>query len=153
MKKTILNFCLTLSLFTSINLLNPSKANAGIIVIASTSTAAIIGPVIGLAMTSAGFFWGIQSDDLNYKAAALFILDNKMDSENLEHILSQRYPELDSYLVKELAYSILENANESYFEQDGTKKISIEQDQLASVLELVELTQPTLVAKIKNDLK
>jgi len=43
------------------------KAEAGIIVIAASG--GVLGPLIGLSMSATGFFWGIQTDDLNILAA------------------------------------------------------------------------------------
>jgi len=126
MKKLILKSILSLSIIAGLNIAKVEKANAGIIVIATTSTAAIIGPVIGIGMTSAGFFWGIQSDDLNYKAAALFILENKLDATNLEFILAKRYPELDSNLTSELSQLILEENDVQEFSNNNTKSFSIQ---------------------------
>jgi hypothetical protein len=152
LKKIFINSLCALSIVVGSSAITSEKANAGIIVIASTSTAAIVGPVIGLGMTSAGFFWGIQSDDLNYKAAVLFVLDTQIETNKLESILSARYPELDSYLVNELASLMVEESSKVEFDHEGKKLINLREEKLASILEVLENTNPELSQQIRSEL-
>jgi hypothetical protein len=151
-KKLLVTTLCSLTLFTGSAALNSQKANAGIIIIAATSTAAVVGPVVGLGLASAGFFWGIQSDDLNYKAAALFILDNQIETNKVESIISARYPELDSYLVSEIANSVIEESNLVEFNQDGQKTLKLDENKLSSVLEILSVTNPDLSQKLRSEL-
>ena len=151
-KKLLVTSLCSLSLFVGSSALNSQKANAGIIIIAATSTAAVVGPVVGLGLASAGCFWGIQSDDLNYKAAALFILDNQIDTNKIESILSSRYPDLEPYLVSEIANSVIDESNLVEFNQDGKKNLKLDENKLSSVFEVLNVTNPELSQKIKSDL-
>ena len=125
------------------------KAEAGIII---GLTGGIAGALVGLTIASAGFFWGIQSEDLNLKAGALFVLDEQLKSNELTSIIGKKYPELDSYLVEEIANLIAKNANLVEFNADNFKEIVLSEEELSSVLEVLNLTNPALSEQIRFDL-
>ena len=150
MNKSISTLCLALAIAIGANTVTTKKAEAGIII--GVSTAGVGAALIGLGITAAGFFWGIQSDDLNWKAGALFVLDNEVETNKLSAIISNKYPELESYLVEEIAQLAIDNSNLVEFNAEGLKEVLIPEAALAPVLELVSLTNSELATKIKSDL-
>lgn len=126
------------------------KAEAGIIVIAATG--GVLGPLIGLSMSATGFFWGIQTDDLNILAAGLFILDEKTNESDLKQILFTRYPELDSFIVDELVELALKKSDATSFNEAGLKEISLDQTELLPITSLIAETNQALAQQVLKDL-
>jgi hypothetical protein len=150
MKKMITTSALALTLTLSSALMPINKANAGIVI--GCATATIIGPLIGLTMSAAGFFWGIQEEGLSWQVATLFILDEKLDGQNIENALSARYPDLDSFIVRDLSEMILIKAQEKKSDERGLKDITFSENELSSILEIVQMNNASLAAQIKKDL-
>jgi hypothetical protein len=150
MKKIITTSALALTLTLSSALMPINKAHAGIVI--GLSTATIIGPLIGLTMSAAGFFWGIQEEGLSWQVATLFILDEKLDGQNIENALSARYPDLDSFIIRDLSEMILIKAQEKKADERGLKDITFSENELSSILEIVQMNNASLAAQIKKDL-
>lgn len=150
MKKIITTTALALSLTFSATMIPVKNANAGIII--GCATATVIGPLIGLTMSAAGFFWGIQQEGLSWPVATLFILDEKLDTQNVENALISRYPELDSFIVRDLAEMIVTKGASKEANSKGLKEVILSEEELASVLEIVELNDAKLAAQMKLDL-
>ena len=149
-KKLIKTLALTIALTLGTSAIPSQKAEAGIIVIAAPL--GLIGPLIGLSMVATGFFWGIQTDEINYYAAGLFLLDEKTNQNDLTQILAARYPELDSFIIEELASLAVKKANVTNFNQEGLKEISLEEAELAPVIELIAQTNESLAQQVLKDL-
>ena len=150
MKKLLSTTALALSLALPATMIPAKNANAGIII--GCATATVIGPLIGLTMSAAGFFWGIQQEGLSWPVATLFILDEKLDTQNLENALTSRYPELDAFIVHDLAEIILSKAQSNEADSKGLKEVVLSAEELASVLEIVEMNDAKLAAQMKLDL-
>lgn len=150
LKSLALGSLLTLGLTVGGVMAPVTQSHAGIIVIAATN--GIAGPLIGLSITAAGFFWGIQDEGLNWKAAALFVLDNKLDESAVENALAARYPDLDKAVASEIAALVMEKSAQQDFNSAGQKEIKLTQDEFASIEEMLNLTNPELVEQLKRDL-
>jgi hypothetical protein len=150
MKKIIQSLSLGLALVVATQTVSVKKAEAGVII--GVATAGVGGALVGLTLSAAGFFWGIQSDDLNWKAGALFILNEEVEANNISQQLSSKYPELETYLADEIAQLVIKNSNLVKLNQDGVKEVVIPEDELAEVLEIAEALNPNLAQKLKNDL-
>lgn len=150
MKKMICNSLLALTLiFGSVSLPN-QQAHSGIIIAASTAT--IIGPLIGLTMSSAGFFWGIQEDGLNWKAAVLFVLDENLSTQDMQEVVSKLYPDLETYLVDEVAQLLAAKNEVLQLNGKGIKDIVLTENDLAPVLNILAEINPELGIRLRNDL-
>jgi hypothetical protein len=150
MKKIIQSLSLGLALVVATQTVSVKKAEAGVII--GVATAGVGGALVGLTLSAAGFFWGIQSEDLNWKAGALFILNEEVEANNISQQLSSKYPELETYLADEIAQLVIKNSNLVKLNQDGVKEVVIPEDELAEVLEIAEALNPNLAQKLKNDL-
>ena len=150
MKKIIQSISIGLALVVATQTVSVKKAEAGVII--GVATAGVGGALVGLTLSAAGFFWGIQSDDLNWKAGALFILNEEVEANNISQQLSSKYPELETYLADEIAQLVIKNSNLVKLNQDGIKEVVIPENELAEVLEIAEAINPNLAQKLKNDL-
>lgn len=149
-KKTLTALMLTATLAGSVAA-PTQNANAGIII--GVFVPGLITPLIGLAITSAGFFWGIQDEEkMNYKAAALFVLDEKLNDGTIKNALSEKYPGLDEVLSAELAKAIVDASAKTEKASDGFKHVVISESSIESVLSVLAATQPELGEQIRNDL-
>jgi hypothetical protein len=125
-------------------------AKAGIII--GVAIPGIGSALAGLTITAAGFFWGIQSDDLNPWAAALFVLEQNADPAGFDQALMNRYPELDPALRGELARLVAEKAKTLPSDEQGLKEVILSQAEIAPVLEILAETGSPLAAQIERDL-
>ena len=150
MKKFISSSLLALSLFSGARSFPAQRAHAGIIV--GVATATIIGPLIGLTMSSAAFFWGIQEEGLNWRIAALFVLDENPSSQEMQDLIGKLYPDLETYLVDELAHLLVTKSNMIRMNEKGIKEIVLSEEDLTSILEVLSLTNPDLGIRLKNEL-
>ena len=150
MKKFISSSLLALSLFSGAMSFPAQRAHAGIIV--GVATATIIGPLIGLTMSSAAFFWGIQEEGLNWRIAALFVLDENPSSQEMQDLIGKLYPDLETYLVDELAHLLVTKSNMIRMNEKGIKEIVLSEEDLTSILEVLSLTNPDLGIRLKNEL-
>lgn len=150
MKKIIQSLSLGLALVLATQTVSVKKAEAGLII--GVATAGVGGALVGLTLSAAGFFWGIQSDDLNWKAGALFILNEEVEANNISQQLSSKYPELETYLAEEIAQLVIKNSNLVKLNQDGLKEVIIPENELAEVLEIAEAMNPELAQKLRSDL-
>jgi hypothetical protein len=149
MKKLLSSSLIALSITFGSASLPSQNANAGIII--GCATATIIGPLIGLTLSSAGFFWGIQSEGINPGAAILFVLNKDLESGKLTEMIANRYPELDSYLVEELSNIVQDNASNVDFNEKGLKEVVVSVDDLSTVLDVLAVTNSALAEKIRLD--
>lgn len=150
MKKIICNSLLAFTLiFGSVSLPN-QKAHGGIII--GVATATIIGPLIGLTLSSAGFFWGIQEDGLNWKAAVLFVLDEKLSNQDMQEVVSKLYPDLEAYLVDEVAQLLAAKSEVLPMNEKGIKDLVLSENDLAPVLNVLAEINPELGIRLRNDL-
>ena len=148
MKKLLSSSLIALSIILGAVSLPSQNANAGIIIIA-LPLPGVIGPLIGLTMSSGGFFWGIQYEGLKPAAAILFVLDKDLESGKLSELIANKYPELDSYLVEELSNIVLDNASTVEFNEKGLKEVVVSESDLSSVLDVLNVTDTALAEKIR----
>jgi hypothetical protein len=150
MKNTIKTLSLALAIIFSTNTLSVKKAEAGVII--GVATAGVGGALVGLTLSAAGFFWGIQSEDLNWKAGALFVLNEEVEAQNISQQLQTKYPALESYIADEIAQLVVGHSNLVEFNQNGLKEVIIPEDQLNEVLELTSMLNSDLALQLKSDL-
>jgi hypothetical protein len=103
-------------------------------------------------MSSAAFFWGIQEEGLSWKVAALFVLDENPSSQEMQDLIGKLYPDLETYLVDELAQLLVSKANKVQMNEKGFKEIVLSEEDLTAVLEVLSDTNPDLGVRLKNDL-
>jgi|APGre2960657468_1045069.scaffolds.fasta_scaffold28223_3 hypothetical protein len=150
MKKFISSSLLGLALISGAMSLPSQHAHSGIIVCAATAT--IVGPLIGLTMSSAAFFWGIQEEGLNWRIAALFVLDENPSSQEMQDLIGKLYPDLETYLVDEVAQLLVTKAHGAQMNEQGIKEIVLSEEDLSPVLEVLSDSNPELGVRLKNDL-
>ncbi len=150
MKNTIKTLSLALAIILSTNTISVKKAEAGVII--GVATAGVGGALVGLTLSAAGFFWGIQSEDLNWKAGALFVLSEEVEAQNISQQLQTKYPALESYIADEIAHLVVINSNLVEFNKDGLKDVIIPEQELSEVLELTSMLSSQLAEQIKADL-
>ncbi len=150
MKKFISSSLLGLALISGAMSLPSQRAHSGIIVCAATAT--IVGPLIGLTMSSAAFFWGIQEEGLNWRIAALFVLDENPSSQEMQDLIGKLYPDLETYLVDEVAQLLVTKAHGAQMNEQGIKEIVLSEEDLSPVLEVLSDSNPELGVRLKNDL-
>jgi hypothetical protein len=139
-----------LACLTAATAVPTSSANAGIII--GVAIPGIGSALVGLTITSAGFFWGIQSDDLNYWAAAMFVLDQDAHPEGLRSALEKRYPGIDSAVALELGQLISNKAAQLERNGQGLKEVVLTEAELGPVLQILEETGSDLGARLIQDL-
>ncbi len=139
-----------LACLTAATVAPTSDAKAGIII--GVAIPGIGSALVGLTITSAGFFWGIQSDDLNYWAAALFVLDQDATPEGLRSALEQRYPGLDSAVALELGQLISNKASQLERNGQGLKEVVLTEAEIAPILQILEETGSDLGERLSQDL-
>jgi hypothetical protein len=127
-----------------------SDAKAGIII--GVAVPGIGSALVGLTITSAGFFWGIQSNDLNYWAAALFVLDQDANPDGLRSALEKRYPGLDPALALELGQLISNKAAQVDQNGHGLKEVILSEAEIAPILQILEETGSDLGNRLIQDL-
>jgi hypothetical protein len=103
-------------------------------------------------MSSAAFFWGIQEEGLNWRVAALFVLDENPSSQEMQDLIGKLYPDLETYLVDELAHLLVTKSNMIRMNEKGIKEIVLSDEDLTSILEVLSLTNPDLGIRLKNEL-
>ena len=150
MKKLIQTFSISLALMVSLNTITVKKAEAGVII--GVATAGVGGALVGLTLSAAGFFWGIQSEDLNWKAGALFVLNEEVETQNISQQLQSKYPALESYLADEIANLVISNSNLVELDDKGLKEVIIPADELEEVLAITGMMNPELAGQLKADL-
>ena len=157
LSKSVSSTMLALSLALGSAVMPVKKANAGVIVAAAASTVAL--PVaIGVVGLFAGFgtsvfsiYWAIDHREKSWYAYGLFMLDQHLENDQINMIIAERYPQLDSYLIEELSNLIRENSSLVAFNENGYKEIILTENQLAPVLEILENENSELAAQIKKD--
>ena len=157
LSKSVASTMVTLSLVLGSTLMPLKKANAGVIVAAAASTVAL--PVaLGVAGLFAGFgtsvfsiYWAIDHREKSWYAYGLFMLDQHLESDQINLILAERYPQLDSFLIEELSNLIRENSALVTFNENGYKEIILSESQIAPVLEILGNDNSELAAQIKKD--
>jgi len=150
MKKTITASTLALSVALGGISLPAKNAEAGIIV--GVASVGMLGPIIGVGLSAAGFFWGIQHDDLRFWTVALFVLEEKLEANTISSALLSRYPELDSSVASEIAAIVMSSSKNVGINAEGFGEIVLEREQLAPVLQILELTNPAMAESLINDL-
>lgn len=150
-KKVLTTSALALSILAGSATMPAQKANAGIIIGLAVPT--VLAPAIGLAISAAGFFWGIQEEEsLNPWAAVLFVLDEKLDANNISAALQQKHPELESFLADEIAQIVINKASALEFNANGVKEVTLTVEELNSVLEVLNLTNSKLASELVKEL-
>lgn len=149
-KKVITSSTLALSILLGSAAMPSQKADAGIII--GLAVPGVLAPAIGLAISSAGFFWGIQYEGLHPWAAVLFVLDEKLDANNISAALQQKHPELESFLADEIAQIAMNKASTTAFNAEGLKEVTLTVEELNSVLEVLNLTNSKLASDLVKEL-
>ena len=112
----------------------------------------IVGQVLGFGVSVTSIYWSIANLDKAWLGYGLFMLDEKLDAKNVEQLLSNNYPELDSYLVQEISDLILEKANLVEMNPRGIKEVILTEQELEPILEILAITNPVLEKKLIADL-
>jgi hypothetical protein len=134
------------------------KAEAGAIVMAAASTVAlpvtvaVIGMFGGFGASVFSVYWAIDHREKSWAALGIFMLDEHLETGMVNTIIAEKYPELDSYLVEEIAALIKEKANFVEVNASGFKDIVLSEQELSPVLEVLSAANPELAEKIKKDL-
>lgn len=149
MKQTLaplaLAFSLTATLLTPVH-----EARAGIII--GAAIPGIGSALIGLTITGAGFFWGIQSEGLNPWAAALFVLDQEPKTAGIADLLVKKYPGLDPVLADELGRIISRKISNEAQAGAGAREILMTESEIRPVLEILTETGSDLHDRLLQDL-
>jgi hypothetical protein len=80
------------------------------------------------------------------------MLDNEIANNETSQIISQRYPELDSYLVSELALLIEDKAKDLNFKNNSYNEIVFNSHEIESILVVLNETNPELAKVLAKDL-
>jgi hypothetical protein len=157
MKKTIMHLLLAISILFGSTALTSKKANAGVLIMTAASVYA--GPVLGIAGMIGGFgisvtsiYWTIENLDKAWLGWGLFMLDEQIESNKVEAMISKNFPELESYLVTEVAGLVREKSNLVELNSDGFKEVVLSEEELAPVLDVLTATNPELAIELKNKL-
>lgn len=157
MKKSVSSLLIALTLVFGSLSIPVKKAQAGVLVM--TASFLYAGPIIGIVGQFVGFgasvtsiYWTIENLDKAWWGYGLFMLEEHLDTENVEKLIANTYPELDSFLVKEVSGIILERANLVEMNPEGVKEVILTEQDLESVLDILAMTNPRLGQKIKVDL-
>ena len=149
-KKKISTSLVALSLMTAAVAAPTQNANAGVII--GAFVPGVGSAVVGLLMAGAGFFWGMQSDGLNVGAGALFVLDEKGGTDKITRGLSAKYPELDSFVIAEIAQIVAQKGLSLEANSEGLKEVVLTEGELAQVLEIVEAQDAAMARTLRRDL-
>jgi hypothetical protein len=159
MKKSFTSAILALSIVLGAASIPVKKAEAGVIIAATAASVvtlpaavAIIGMFGGFGTSVASIYWAIDHREKSWYAYGLFMLDENMDSNKIQTTLSQRYPELDSFMIEEISRLVLENSDSVEFNKDGIKEILVPEQDLAPILEILASTNPELGEQLRKDL-
>jgi hypothetical protein len=157
MKKKLTTLLIVLGLVVGSLGIPTKKANAGVIVMTASfiyggPIIGIVGQILGFGVSVSSIYWSIANLDKAWLGYGLFMLDEKLDSENVEKMISNNYPELDSYLVQEISDLIMEKANLVEMNPKGIKEVILTEQDLESVLDILAITNPGLVNKLMTDL-
>jgi len=159
LKKRVLKICLCAILAITSTVATPKKAEAGVIIGVAGSTVTVIPVALAAAATIAGMgavitsvYWAIDNRDKAWWAWGLFMLDNEIANNETSQIISQRYPELDSYLVSELALLIEDKAKDLNFKNNSYSEIVFNSQEIESILQVLNETNPDLAKVVAKDL-
>jgi hypothetical protein len=158
MKKSISSSLLALAISFGAATAPVQKAEAGAIVMAAASTVAlpvtlaVVGMFGGFGASVFSVYWAIDHREKSWAALGIFMLDEHLETGMVNTIIAEKYPELDSYLVEEIAALIKEKANFFEVNADGFKDVVLSEQELSSVLDVLSDSNPELANKIKNDL-
>jgi hypothetical protein len=157
MKKTIIHLMLAVSILFGSTAITTKKANAGVIIMTTASLYA--GPVLAVAGMFGGFglsvtsiYWTIENLDKAWLGWGLFMLDEQIETSNVEKMIAKNFPELESYLVTEVAGLIREKSNLVELNADGYKEVVLSEEELNPVLEVLSMTNPELGDELRNKL-
>lgn len=157
MKKTIIHLMLALSILVGSSAVTTKKANAGVILMATASLYAgpvlgIIGMVGGFGITVTSIYWTIENLDKATLGWGLFMLDEQVETNKVEAMISKNFPELESYLVNEVAGLVRAKSNLVELNSDGYKEVVLSEEELSPVLEVLAMTNPELGEELRNKL-
>lgn len=149
-KKIVTTSALALSILAGSATMPSQRANAGIVI--GVGVPLVLAPAIGLAISSAGFFWGIQYEGLHPWAAVLFVLEEKLDAINISAALQQKHPELETFIADEIAQIVMNKANAIEFNAEGLKEVTLSLEELNSVLDLLNVRNSKLANELVKEL-
>jgi hypothetical protein len=157
MKKKLTSLALAMSLTLGIAMAPTKKAHSGVLMMTASALYApivigVVGQFVGFGISVTSIYWTIENLDKAWLGYGLFMLDEQINTNRAEELISQNYPELDGYLVKEVARVVQAKANLVEMRPEGIKEVVLEEQDIAQVLEILSVTQPELGEKLKNDL-
>jgi hypothetical protein len=158
MKKSISSSLLALAISFGAATAPVQKAEAGAIVMAAASTVAlpvtlaVVGMFGGFGASVFSIYWAIDHREKSWAALGIFMLDEHLENGMVNTIIAEKYPELDSYLIEEIAELLKEKANFVEVNAEGFKDIVLTEEELSPVLDILSDSNPELANKIKNDL-
>lgn len=157
MKKSVTSVLLAISILFGAATMPLKNASAGVIIMTTSflyagPVLAVAGQFIGFGTSVTSIYWTIENLDKAWLGWGLFMLDEQVNPENVEQLVSKKYPELDSSLVMEISNLIIEKANLVQLDPQGYKDVILTEEELAPVLDALSVVQPDLGLKLKNDL-
>jgi hypothetical protein len=134
-------------------------ARAGVIIGVAACTApaipaalAIVGPFVGMGAVITSVYWAIDHRDKSWWAWGLFMLDEEIQNGQVTNLVAQKYPELEPFLVEELATLIKEKSEHAPLIVEGFKEITFTKEELSSVTNVLQETNPKLAKIIEQEL-
>jgi hypothetical protein len=157
MKKKMTSLMLVMAMSLSLTLTPTKKAHSGVLIMTASAVYApivigVVGQFVGFGISVTSIYWTIENLDRAWLGYGLFMLDEQVNTSRTQELIAQNYPELEGYLVKEIAHAVEAKANLVEMRPEGHKEVVLEEGDIAHVLEIVSLTKPDLAEKLKNDL-
>ena len=157
MKKKWTSLALALSLSLSVAVVPTKKAHGGVLMMTASALYApivigVVGQFVGFGISVTSIYWTIANLDKAWLGYGLFMLDEQINTARTEELISQNYPDLKGYLVKEVARAVEAKSNLVEMRPEGFKEIVLEEKDIEHVLEILSVTQPELGEKLKHDL-
>lgn len=135
-------------------------ANAGILV--AVAGTAVVNPALGVTMIVGGFgtyvasiYYGIanmKNPRKAWLAYGMFCLDEDLQSGKLAATISAKFPGVDSFVADEIAALVSRKLESTSLNAQGLKDVTLTEEELASVFELVEATTPEQLEGLKASL-
>jgi hypothetical protein len=157
MKRKITSLMLATVLSLGVAITPTKKAHGGVLIMTASAVYApivigVIGQFVGFGISVTSIYWTIENLDRAWLGYGLFMLDEQINTTRTQELIAQNYPDLDGYLVKEIAHAVEAKANLVEMRPEGHKEVVLEEGDIAHVLEIVGLTKPDLAEKLKIDL-
>jgi hypothetical protein len=158
MKKALTSAALALSIGFGGASLPAKDANAGMILMIAGSTAGVpaalgvAGLFGGFGMVVTSVYWGIAHADKAWYAWGLFMLDEQVRSGKVSEAIQEKYPEMDASIANELAQIAAAKIAAAPKADGDYQEILFTEAELSTVLNVLDVTQPELAQRVRQDL-